>query len=247
MQALILKKTKLAEEDLIVTFLAEDGSLGQAVAKGARKPGGSLAARLELFTLVDLMLARGRTLDIVSEARLAQQPSPALLFEQLVSASPLAELLCILCQSGLVAPRIFDLSCAAFAHISEADNLNDASVLSSASLWKALAQSGFRPRFASCISCGKPLDDNGTANIYVLSVLEGGIVCTSCSRPADAVITDADTLRYCDAFIRLRFDDLRALNIARDETFNTLQLAGQWIRVHTGKNLKSLDSLLTSL
>ena len=44
------------------------------VAKGARKPGGRLAARCELFCTVDLLLARGRSLDIVSQAELLEAP-----------------------------------------------------------------------------------------------------------------------------------------------------------------------------
>lgn len=36
--ALVLKKTKLGESDLILTCLKDDGSQLRAVAKGARKP-----------------------------------------------------------------------------------------------------------------------------------------------------------------------------------------------------------------
>lgn len=42
--------------------------------RGARKPGGRLAARCELFCTVDLLIARGRSLDIVSQAELLEAP-----------------------------------------------------------------------------------------------------------------------------------------------------------------------------
>ena len=71
LRALILRRTKLGESDLILTMLAEDGSLAKAVAKGARKPKSSFAARTEPLCAVDLLCARGRSLDIVKEARLA--------------------------------------------------------------------------------------------------------------------------------------------------------------------------------
>ena len=70
LKALVLRKTKLGEGDLIVTFLAEDGSSLRAVAKGARKPSSVFASRLELYAEVDLLCAEGRSLDIVKEARL---------------------------------------------------------------------------------------------------------------------------------------------------------------------------------
>ncbi|MFQ9180415.1 MAG: DNA repair protein RecO [Eggerthella lenta] len=71
-RAIVLRKTKLGESDLILALLAEDGSQIRAVAKGARKPASSFAARLELYSVVDLLVARGRSLDIVKEARLVE-------------------------------------------------------------------------------------------------------------------------------------------------------------------------------
>jgi DNA repair protein RecO (recombination protein O) len=71
-KALVLKKTKLGETDLIITLLDEEGAQRRAVAKGARKPGSFLAARLELYMLVEAQLATGRTLDIVTDARILE-------------------------------------------------------------------------------------------------------------------------------------------------------------------------------
>ena len=70
LQALVLRKTKLGETDLIVTLLAQDGRQVRAVAKGARKPNSSFASRLEIFSEVDLLLVCGKSLDIVKEAKL---------------------------------------------------------------------------------------------------------------------------------------------------------------------------------
>ena len=69
--AIVIDRTKLGESDLILTLLEADGSQGRAVAKGARKPGGKLAARVQLFCEDDLLLAVGRNLDVVAEAQLS--------------------------------------------------------------------------------------------------------------------------------------------------------------------------------
>ena len=71
-KALVLKKTKLGETDLIITFLDEEGLQRRAVAKGARKPGSFLAARLELYMLVEAQLSTGRSLDIFTDARILE-------------------------------------------------------------------------------------------------------------------------------------------------------------------------------
>ena len=73
-RAIVLDKTKLGESDLILTLLADSGAQVRAVAKGARKPGSRLAARCELACSVDLLLARGRSLDVVSQAELMAAP-----------------------------------------------------------------------------------------------------------------------------------------------------------------------------
>ena len=60
-KVLVLDKTKLKETDLILTMLDERGRQVRAVAKGARKPGGRLAARCELFCTVDMPRACARS------------------------------------------------------------------------------------------------------------------------------------------------------------------------------------------
>ena len=74
-KVLVLDKTKLKETDLILTMLDERGRQVRAVAKGARKPGGRLAARCELFCTVDMLLAHGRSLDVVSQPSLWRRRS----------------------------------------------------------------------------------------------------------------------------------------------------------------------------
>ena len=46
LKAIVLDRTKLAEQDLILTMLSDSGEERRAVAKGARKPGGRFAARV---------------------------------------------------------------------------------------------------------------------------------------------------------------------------------------------------------
>ena len=66
-RVLVLRKTKLGESDLILSLLAQDGSQIRAVAKGARKPTSQFSSRLELYSQADVLLAQGRSLDIVKE------------------------------------------------------------------------------------------------------------------------------------------------------------------------------------
>ena len=92
-RVIVVRKTKLGESDLILTLLAEDGSQLRAVAKGARKPKSSFASRLELFSVADVLCAKGRSLDVVSEARLVEGNAALRGDIELTSAAaPIAEL-----------------------------------------------------------------------------------------------------------------------------------------------------------
>ena len=145
MQALVLRKTKLGERDLIITLLSDSGELVKAVAKGARKPGSSFAAKLDLFSSVDLMLAKGRSLDVVTDARFTSA-TPRLSFglETGACAAAVAELLSTVCQEGLDHPRLYEMAKAAFQAIAAQDAVH-AIALADAALIKIVSSAGFRP------------------------------------------------------------------------------------------------------
>jgi len=66
-EAIVLHQRALGESDRIVTlFTRENGKL-RAVAKGVRRPTSRLGGRIEPFTHARLMLARGRTLDVIAQ------------------------------------------------------------------------------------------------------------------------------------------------------------------------------------
>lgn len=245
-KGIVLRKTKLAEKDLIVTILSDDGSLVRAVAKGARKPGGSMAARLDLFCIVDALLAKGRSLDVVSEARLAKgERHETLGLEQAACATVVAEAVCFIAQEGLEHPRLYDMTRAAINSIA-ASNPHDALAVTAADLLKTMATEGFRPSFDACIMCGSPVALDGSVPRLALSLEGGGVVCPACPRPADALIYEAATIAWAKTLLFSRFDEVSELAIDDTVLFDVLQLARQWVRTHVGKDLKSLDFVFTS-
>ena len=141
-RGIVLRKTKLGESDLILTLLAEDGSQMRAVAKGARKPASSFAARLELYSVVDLLVARGRSLDIVKEARLVESNERLRRdIEHAAGAAPMAELLDRVTQMGLENPRLFALTRTALSSLGRVDPAQVPAVCA-AHLLKTLAFAG---------------------------------------------------------------------------------------------------------
>ena len=242
---IVLRKTKLGEKDLIVSILDESGALVRAVAKGARKPGGSYAAKLELFSVVDLMLAQGKNLDVITSARFSDGDfTPPYGIEQSSCAAVLAELLLTLAQEELPHERLYDMSRSAFKRIAESEP-SCALAITCSALLKALAYSGFRPSFTHCVACAEPVQPKDDALWVAFSVNEGGVICHRCERPSDAVNVDANTVKWAEALMRARFDDVTSFQNEEAPLFDILQLIRQWTRTHAGKNLKSVDFLLT--
>jgi DNA repair protein RecO (recombination protein O) len=240
---IVLRKTKLGEKDLIVTFVTRTGELARAVAKGARKPGGSFASKLELFSEVDFMASRGRSLDVITDARFADGvPRKTYGLEQSACASAIADLLSYACQEGLEQPRLYDMAREAFRVIADAQP-NDSIAVTAAALIKIVSLLGFRPNLNLCSSCGEPIDIATEAN--VLFSLDGGAVCESCAREAEGTLVSGTTLGWSAALLRARFVEVVQMNVSPDASFSVLQLMQTWITHHIGKPLKSLTYLFT--
>lgn len=237
-RAIVLDKTKLKETDLILTLLAESGRQIRAVAKGARKPGGRLAARCELTCEVDLLLAQGRTLDVVSQADLASAPLGAQPdYELLSAASAVAEVAERCSFEDADDPFVFGITRSVFAHLARADAVH-LDVLVAAYVFKLLSHVGYRPDFSSCVACG----DEAPA---YFSSQAGGVLCASCAAGiAGAELLEPGVLSWLTALIGLRFDELANAEIDPFTATRLLSLAHVWAATHLDCRLRALEFLL---
>lgn len=246
--AIVLRKTKLGERDLIVTLLGESGALIKCVAKGARKPGSSFAAKLELFSCVEIMCARGRNLDVITDARFAEDGRYGPFgLEQSACASCIAELLSQICQEDLEHPRLFDMARVAFCSIASSDQLH-ALLLADAALLKIISSAGFRPSFDRCPICGSANDLAGSSGTLAFIVEEGGVVCARCLGTVESwgVPASPPALSWAQALLYAKFSDICTLDADAATAFDVLEIARPWIEFYSGKRMKSIDYLLSS-
>ncbi len=247
-QALVLKKTKLSESDLILTLLLSDGSQKQVVAKGARKPTSSFSSRLELFSLVHLLCAEGKSLDIVKEARLQKGHEPMReRIELTYAGSPLLELLVKVSQPGLANEKLYLSTLAALDAMCESSE-QMAPGICAAQILKVLAFEGLRPSLRNCVGCGSPVDLN-EANAHrhepLFSMSEGGLVCPVCAASADCLRINAHTLKWADYLLRSPYSDIVTQNFEAGASFDVLRFCQGLVHAQLGLRLKSLDMLFT--
>src|SRR5436853_7849884 len=67
-EAVVIKRSNLGEADKILTIFTPNYGKLRVVAKGVRKVTSRLAGHVELFTRSQMLLAKGRNLDIVTQS-----------------------------------------------------------------------------------------------------------------------------------------------------------------------------------
>ena len=237
-RAIVLDKTKLKETDLILTLVAESGRQVRAVAKGARKPGSRLAARCDLCCEVDLLLAHGRSLDVVSQAELLEAPLGAQpSYELLSAASAVAEVARLCCYEDAEDPFVYPITRAVLAAMGTAD-AQHLDLLVAAYIFKLLSHIGYRPDYDACLSCGDP------APTY-FSAQAGGLLCASCaSGVPGAEQIDANIIGWLRSLIALRFPELAQTAIDPQTAVYLLSLSHIWAATHLDARLRACEFLL---
>ena len=237
-RAIVLDRTKLGEQDLILTLLAQDGCQVRAVAKGARKPGGRLAARAELFCEDDFLLVVGRSLDVVSEASLVD--AHARLrgeYERVAAASAVAEVARLTCFEDAPDPFLHPICSRALRACEEAADQPHHDLAVSAYVMKVLAHGGWRPELDGCCACG----DNALA---YFSSAAGGALCESCAREvAGAQEVSSGLLAWLRSLISCTFDELLATEIDAETAVSLLGIAHSWAATHLDARLRAMEFL----
>ena len=234
----------MREADLVLTMLAENGRQVRAVAKGALKPMGSFASRLELYSESNVLLVEGRSLDIVKEARLEDAHAALRFdFERSICAAPIAELLATATQDELPVARLFDMTRAALSAVEHAEG--DAIALSMAAfLLKAASLLGFRPSLASCAECGQERSPGAERTWF--SHVAGGVLCGDCAPFQRAEAMPTTIIDWASALIRSTFAQVQGYEIDRATLLSILRFTQTWVDTHIA-DLRSLPFALAEL
>lgn len=257
-KAVVLDSVKLGETDLIVTMLAESGRQLRAVAKGGRKPGSRLAARVQPFCTVDALLARGRNLDVFSQAELVGAPLGAQpSYEQLCAASAIAEVAKMCCFEEADDPFVFAITtralevagslssgcrdCRASAPESVRPDVSEGAQLDivvAAYILKVLSHVGYRPDFSACVACGDK-------DVSFFSASAGGLLCASCAASiAGAQRIGSREVGWLRSLLALRFDELASCSVDFATSFRMVELAHLWAATHLDCRLRAVEFLL---
>ncbi len=170
--AIILRRSDFGEADRLLTvFTPERGKL-RLLAKGVRKITSRKSGHVELFMLTNMLVARGRTWDIVSQAEIVEPYRE--LREDLDKTSHayyLAELVDRFTEEYDPNAPLFELLALTLAHLGHADD--DFMVLRYFET-HLLGLTGYQPQLHFCVACQEalePVDNN------YFHFVDGGTLC----------------------------------------------------------------------
>lgn len=154
--AIILRRSDFGEADRLLTvFTPERGKL-RLLAKGVRKTTSRKAGHVELFMLTDMLIAQGRTWDIISQAEIVE-PYRDLRddLDKTSHAYYLAELVDRFTEEHDANQPLFELLAVTLAHLSHTD---DPFIALRYFELHLLSLTGFQPQLHFCVACNEALE-----------------------------------------------------------------------------------------
>jgi DNA repair protein RecO (recombination protein O) len=177
-EGIVLRRQNLGEADRLTTIYTLHYGKLRLVAKGVRKIRSRKAGHLEPFTRVALLIARGRELDIISQAETIED-FPVLQgdLERLGYASYLMELLDrFTLEEGEENPPQYRLLLDSFKRLSNLD-ANPSAVILYFEL-RLFDIVGYRPELFQCVGCGAEIRPES----QFFTFLHGGAICPKCAK-----------------------------------------------------------------
>ena len=229
----MLRTHKLGEADRIITFLTRGRGLVRAVGRGVRKTSSRFGGRLEPFMHVDLQLAEGRSLDVITQVETLSAFSRDLGgdYPRYTAGTAMLETAeRLVHDDGEPAVQQYQLLVGALRALT-AGELSAAWVLDSYQL-RALAVAGYAPSFAGCARCGL---EGPHRHFHAPS---GGMLCDGCRVPGSAA-PSAPTVALLAALLS---GDWPVVRIADDRSRREATgLVSSYLSWHLERGLRSLS------
>ncbi|HSV73646.1 MAG TPA: DNA repair protein RecO [Chthonomonadales bacterium] len=195
-EGVVLRRISLGETDRIVTILTVERGKLDAVAKGARKPGGKLSGASEPFTHLRGLLSVGRTLDVLTQCETVETFAHARGdLDLLARATYLCELACEFTASHEPAGEELALLLDALRALDRAPDYPDGAV--HAFELRFLSVRGYAPRLDTCVACEGGLPRGRVA----FSPMQGGLLCRTCRFARDAILIEPETVAAMRALL----------------------------------------------
>ncbi len=208
--AIVLSRFDYGEADRILTLITPTGGKLKAIAKGIRRPTSRIGGSLEPFAELTVLLARGRTFDVVTQVSVGH--AWLNLRDSLESAATawyLAELADRSLEERHAAEPVYSL-------LKRGYELLDAGMAPNrVARWFEMHladELGVRPEVDRCVECDRALEADGRFR-WVPPL--GGVLCDRCPGPPhDRATLSLDALKLLKAYQRQDVEAIAGLRLS---------------------------------
>jgi DNA repair protein RecO (recombination protein O) len=226
-----LKSIKLGEADKIITFITAGGKI-EAVARGVRRPKSKFGGRLEPGNDLDLVIAGGRTLDIITSVQvLRMRPWIRSDLKTLEIAFSILEMAEKFSARDSADARLLALTTAALDALEHEKRV---ALLRLAFDIKTLAITGFLPHLTACVICGRTQAD-------FISVAEGGLICGSCRGARQVKPAEKGAIALIRELLNKKFAELDAVQASDDSVAAADDLIWGHINYHVPAKFRARE------
>lgn len=208
LQALVLRHLNWGEADRLITLYSREEGKRRAVAKGVRKLRSRKSGHLEPFSQVNLLLARGRDLPIITQVETIKPFSSLREDLHLLSyASYIVELVDRFTIEEESNPEVYQLLLNSFDRLSQGA---EATFEVRYFELQFLNSIGFRPELSECVVCREKIQPQAQYFSFEL----GGVVCPNCKPKLPvAYSVSLETLKYLRHLQRSSYAEARKARI----------------------------------
>ena len=210
-QAIVLRQRRLGDADKIVTFYTANLGKLDAVAKGVRRVKSRLAGHVEPLNHGSYLLARGRNLDIVTQAETIESFEPIRTdLNRLSRALYAAELVDRITEERAENFALYRLLLDTLRRLAQSDELD---LILRIFEMAMLGQLGYRPELRQCVSCSRSLE----AEVNFWAPGTGGVLCPRCHpEETDVRALSVNALKLLRLLQRDSFQEVSKLRITPD-------------------------------
>jgi DNA repair protein RecO (recombination protein O) len=234
--AMVLSRFELGEADRVLTLLTPHDGKIKAIAKGVRRPKSRIGGSVEPFAELQLVMARGRTFDVITSAAVGE----AWLhlrdrLESTATAWYLAELAERAVEERAAAYPVYVLLRRAY------QLLDDGMAPDRVARWYefGLADAlGMRPEVERCVECDRLLEPS--ENYRWVPAL-GGVLCDDhLTPPAEQAPLSLGALKLLRAYRRMDIEAIAGLRLPRGVELETEDALRRFIRHMLEREPRSL-------
>jgi len=232
--AIVLRSRKIGDTDKVLTLYAANLGKIEAVAKGVRKAKSRLAGHVEPMTHATFMLAKGKSLDVVTQVETIE-PFAALRddLDRLSRAVYVCELLDRFVEPHADNFGLYRLLLATLRRIAEREDVDTPVRFFEMALLDAL---GYRPELEECVACRTKL----APVLNYWTAAGGGVVCPACRRDEMAVRPiSANAVKLLRLHLHGRFSDVSRVRVDAELALELERALGEYVRWVLERDVRS--------